>query len=65
MYLQPSPSRKYYVDVHTDNTVIFDANVDLGYEDNVFDVLGGSIDDYVSVVCFRGYNPPLTLIAYA
>ena len=44
-----------------DIPIIFDANVDLGYEDNVFDVLVGSIDDYVSLRCFRGYDPSIDL----
>jgi len=29
--------------------MIYDANVDLEYEDNVFDVLGGNVAEYVSL----------------
>jgi len=39
--------------------MIFDANVDLGYEDNEFNVLGGIVDDYVSLCYFRGYDPSI------
>jgi len=39
--------------------VIFDSNVDLGYEDYTFDVLGGSVDDSMSLGCFRWYDPSI------
>jgi len=39
--------------------MICDSNVDLGYEDNMFNMLGGNIDDYVSLDYFRGYDPSI------
>ena len=55
----PSPSTKYYIDAPISNPMIFDANVDLGYEDNMFSMLGGNVDDYVSLGYFRGYDPSI------
>ena len=49
MCSQPSHSPKYQIDAPTDNPMIYDANVDLEYEDNVFDVLGGNVAEYVSL----------------
>ena len=51
-----------------ENPMIFDANIDLGYEDNMFSMLGGSIDDYVSRGYVTGHEcmiPSLILIVYA
>jgi len=45
-----SPSLEYYIDATLDNPMIFKANVDLGYEKNVFDILDGNVDDYVSIL---------------
>jgi len=39
--------------------MIYYANVDLGYEDNEFNVLGGNVDDYLSLCYFRGYDPSI------
>jgi len=50
----PSPSLKYYINMPIDNPMIFYANVDLAYKDNVFVIFGGSVYDYVSLGCFRG-----------
>ena len=36
--------------------MICDANVHLGYEDNMFDVLGGKLDNFVSLGYLRGYD---------
>jgi len=44
----PSQSPEYYFDRPINNFLICDANVNFGYENNVFDVLGGDVDDYVS-----------------
>jgi len=57
----PSPSPKYHNDVPIDNPIICDANVDLGYEDNMFDVLGGNINDFLPLGYFSGYNTSLDL----
>ena len=39
--------------------MIYDANIDLGYDENMFNMLGGNLDDYVSLGCFSGYNASL------
>ena len=36
--------------------MICDALTDLGYEDDMFDMLGGNVSDYVSRSYFRGYD---------
>ena len=41
--------------------MIFDANVDLGYEANMFNVLGGNANNFVSLGCFSGFNTSLDL----
>ena len=37
--------------------MIYDAAMDLGYKANMFNMLGGNVDDYVSLGYFSGYNP--------
>jgi len=54
--LLPSPLPEYHIFVPIDNLMIHDVVMDLGYEDNVFYMLGGSVDDYVSLGYFRGYD---------
>ena len=54
MFLQPSPSPKYYIDVPINNSMICDT--DLGCENNVFEVLGGNTDNFVSLAYFSGFN---------
>ena len=49
MWSLPSPSTEYCIDVPIDNPIICDANVDLGNGNNMFNMLGGSVDDYVSL----------------
>jgi len=39
--------------------MIFDANNDLRYENNVFDVLGGNVNNFASLGCFSGFNTSL------
>jgi len=53
----PSVSLEHYIDVPTNNPMICYANVDLGYEGNMFHVLGGNTDNFVSLGYFGGYNP--------
>ena len=36
-----SQSPEYYIDVSINNPMICDANADLGYKDNMFNMLGG------------------------
>ena len=50
---------EYYIDVPISNPMIFYANVDLGYEDKEFNLLGRTVDDYVSLGYFRGYDPSI------
>jgi len=57
--LQPSHSTDYYLDVPISNPMIFDANVNLGYEDNMFSMLGGNVHDFVSLSYFRGHDPSI------
>ena len=36
--------------------MICDANNDLGYKDNMFSMLGGNVDKFMSLGYFSGYN---------
>jgi len=56
MYLQPSPSPEYDVAEPIDNSLICNANIDLGYEDKMFNMLGGNVDNFLSLGYFSGYN---------
>jgi len=53
----PSSSPEYDIVEPIDNFMICNANSDLGHEDTEFNVLGGNVDDYLSLDCFRRYNP--------
>ena len=55
----PSPSLEHYIDVPIDYPMVFIANVNLGYENNEFDVLGGNANNFVSLGCFRGCDPSI------
>jgi len=59
MYLQPSPSSEYDIAVPVDNPKICDSNVNLGHEDNELNMLGGNIDNCLSLGYFSGYNASL------
>jgi len=61
MCSQCSPTPRYYIDVPIGNPVIFSANVNLSYEDNMFDVLGENADNCVSLSYFRRYDPSIKL----
>jgi len=37
--------------------MIFYVNVDLGYEDNMFNMLGRRVDNFISLGYLRGYGP--------
>ena len=39
-----------------DNPMICDANVDLSYKDNMFNMFGGNIDNFMSLGYFNGHN---------
>ena len=55
----PSSSPEYYLDEPINNFLICDANIDFGYENNMFSMLGGNVDDYVFLDYFRGYDPSI------
>ena len=55
----PSPSPKYFIDMPIENPMIFDSNVDLGHVDNMFSMLGGSLNNYMPMGCFSVYNPSI------
>jgi len=59
IYSLPSPSPEYYLAELIGNPIIYDTNIDLGYEDNTFSVFGGNVDDCVSLGYFRGYDPSI------
>ena len=37
--------------------MICDANVNMSYEDNIFSMLGGNLDNFVTLGYVRGYDP--------
>ena len=51
-----SPSPEYYIDMPIENPMIFYANNDLGYEDNMFSMLGGNVDNFMSLCYFSWYK---------
>ena len=57
-------SSEYYFDVPIDSPMICDAIVDLGYDNNVVDVLDGNVDKFVSLGYFSRYDALLIHIAY-
>ena len=59
MYLQPFPSPEHYIDVPVDNPNICDANIDLAYEDNMFNTPVGNIDNFMSLGYLGEYSASL------
>jgi len=55
----PSPSPEYDIVKPIGNPIICNANNDMGHEDNMFCILGGNVDDYVSLGYLRGYDPSI------
>jgi len=55
----PSQSPQYYLDEPINNFLMCDANVSLGFVNNMFSILSGNVDDYVSLGCFRGHDPSI------
>jgi len=55
----PSLSPEYYIVEPIGNPMIYDTNIDLGCEDNLFSMLGGNVDNCVSLGYFRGYDPSI------
>jgi len=56
---QPSILPDCSLDVLVDNPKVCDSDVNLGHEDNEFNVLGGNVDDYLSLGYLRGYDPSI------
>ena len=61
MCSQPFSSPKYYFYVPIDNPMICDSNGNLGYEDNILNVLGGNVANFLSLGYFSGYDASLDL----
>jgi len=61
---QPSSSPEFDLDVPIDSYEICDSNIDLGNEDEMFNMLGGNVANFLSLGYFSGMMPPLTYIAY-
>jgi len=59
MCSQPSPSLEYDIVEPIDNSMICHANIDLGHEVKMFNMLGGNVHDFVSLGYFRGYDPSI------
>ena len=55
----PSHSPEYYIDTPIENPMIFNANVDLGYEVNLFSMLGGMLIILCPYVALMGLMPLL------
>jgi len=47
------------MDVPFDNPMICDANIDFGYEDSIFTMVGGIVDNFMSLGYVSGYNKSL------
>ena len=47
-----------------DISKLYNSNMDLGYDDNMLNVIGGSDETFESPGNFSGYNAALTHIAY-
>ena len=52
----PSFFSEYTYDVSIDNFEICDSNIDMGYADNIFHVIGGNVETFESLGNFSGYN---------
>ena len=44
------------LDVPIDNPKVCNSNIDLGYEEKMFDVLVGNVYNFLSLGYFSGYN---------
>jgi len=47
------------LDVPNDISMFCDFNVDMGYENNMFNMLGGNVENFVSLGYLCGYNAAL------
>ena len=56
---QPSISPEYSLEAPIRNPKICDSNVDLGHAVKMFNMLGGNIDNFLSLGYFCGYDASL------
>jgi len=56
MCSQPLFSPESYFDVPIDNPIICDSNVDNGYENNMFNMIDGNVDMFISLDYFYRYD---------
>ena len=61
MFSQPSFSSEFYFDMPLNNSVICDSNVDLHRTNNMFDMLSGQIDNFLSLGYLSGSDASLDL----
>jgi len=61
MCSQSSPYPEYYIDTPVDDHIIYGTNFDLGDEDNMFSMLSGNVDNFMSLCYFSGCNASLDL----
>jgi len=59
MCSQLSFSPKCYFNVPNDNSMLCDSNVDLGYQDNTFNMLNGKVANFLFLGYFGGYSASL------
>jgi len=59
MCSQPLFFSKYSVDVPNDISKLCDSNVDMGYVDNMFNMLGGNVQNFESLGYLCGYDAAL------
>jgi len=64
MCAQPLFSPEYSVDVPNYISKLCDYNVDMGYADNMFNILGGNVENFESVGYLCGYDAALIHIIY-
>ena len=55
---------EYYFDEPIDNPMLYDSNVDLGYQDDMFDVLHRNANHILSLGYYNGHDASLIHIAY-
>jgi len=55
----PSSSTEFDFDVLVDNPMFCDSNVDLGYEDDMINMLGWNVANFISLGYFSGYDASL------
>jgi len=65
IYSLPSLTPKYYINVPISTPMICDATMNLGYEDNLFNIFGRSVIIMCPLVTLEAMISPLTLIVYA